>query len=911
MKTELENFRKYSLSDFLVNTKKYKEYLEYCKKKNLISEKKSIIDRIIKTLQDKKNSQNTNTITEYQKLCPLAIIFSDFEVELFFEIEHFNPELQKTIFLQTINYCYDRQKESQNYISSKFQYWMLKMKNYNYASLTESKDLILEAEIKESIESLKKCCNQELFNHVEDNVKILYLKIIYELGIYYYFNNNFQESIKYLSFLENNMKSNSNLQKYLYFDLTSITNLLKYLNKKNNMSIDNKDYNNIIDINNNNNNNTHDNFNNDNLNLLSLNNNDKINEIKNEDYNNYLTEINKTKEEIKSKVANANVDIKMNNNISSEEINKKGHIYLLKYLKISEYLFHITFENFNNYNELNKFVNKIKNIINEKYNKFKTKEENDYYQYLNKEIIYHSILLQILEAMINNQKQLPKDFIINLSNIIIKNTFTDNVALSGLIHSSIINFDSEYKIIYRYFNKFVEFFQGTNSPFKKEIINQVIFVARIISVFFIILDSKAKINSLGEKEIIVNIEKELHVNIINIFLFWLEKDIKNDENKKELKYPPSINIIYILIETLKILDFIKIYKIIVLGVLEFLLDKRDTKDNLEQIGEQTKSKESINEFIKQIKQRIFKISILSEEELKQNKKIINNENLYYSIKVNFVEDKGKDKYILRNNDSNINFYIVKLFEIVELIENKIREYENKHYGEIVIEEQNIKYKDNNIKLGSYSKLSEKKDFLYSLCKVLECENKNTNTNINKNSININKISNIILIKKGINYIISSMKDIKIRYMEIDINNHQSQINIIYDLFKKNLNQEILSQLILCLIKNNLFLESIVLIQYSKKFNTNFEYKIIQTFYEHNKTMNSLCFKYIWKVTYFEYFANIFNKNNDLENLEKTRRVIKKISNHRFFKDHPLRKHFKIINFFNFLDYLNSLKLSDF
>ena len=160
MKTELENFRKYKISDFLINTKKLKDYSEYCKKKNLISEKKSIIDRIIKTLQDKNNSQNTNIITEYQNLCALAIIFSDFEVELFFEIEHFNPELQKTIFLQTISYCYDRQKESQNYISSKFQYWMLKMKNYNYVSLTETKGLILEAEIKESIESLKKCFNQ-------------------------------------------------------------------------------------------------------------------------------------------------------------------------------------------------------------------------------------------------------------------------------------------------------------------------------------------------------------------------------------------------------------------------------------------------------------------------------------------------------------------------------------------------------------------------------------------------------------------------------------------------------------------------------------------------------------------------------------------------------------------------------
>ena len=868
MKTELENFKKYNLSDFLVNTKKFKDYLEYCKKKNLISEKKALIENIIKTLQDKKNSQNTNIITEYLNLCAFAIIFSDFEVELFFEIEHFNIDLQKMILFQTINYCIDRQKELQNYISSKFQYWILKMKNHSYVSLLEeTKDSKLEAEIQESIESLKKCINQELLNHIEDNVKILYLKIIYELSIYYYFNNNYQESIKYLQFLEKNMKNYQYLQKYLYFDLSSIGNLLNYLNK------------NKITYNKNNNNNNNENIKiknidiKNNKNIINLDENDIINE----DYNKYLKEINKTKKDI------SNIELKLN---TYDDINKKGYIGILKYLKISEYLFHLTFENINNYQELNKFINKLENILEERLNKSKTKEDNDYLQYLKKEIYYHSILLQILNSLINNNNQLPKDFIINLSDFIINNTFTDNLSISGLIHSSIINFESEYKIIYRYFNKFVEFFKTTNSPLKKEIINQVIFIARIISVFFIILDSKTKINSLGEKEIIVNIEKELHVNIINIFLFWLEK---KDENEKELKYPLSINIIYILIETLKIVDFLKIYKIIVLGVLEFLLDKKHNKD----IAEEGIKNNNINEYISQLKPKIFKINGLSEEELKQNKKIINNENLYYSIKVNFVEAKGKDKYIFKNNETNINFYINKLFEIIELIENKIKEYENKNYRDIILEEQNIKL--NNNLISSYSRLTEKKDFLYSFYKILELDNKEKN-----------KILNFRLIKKGINYIKLSMYEIEMKYMKIDMTNNPNEINKIYNLFKNNLNQEILSQLIICLIKNNLLLESIVLIQYSKSFNNNLEYKLINAFYEKKKSINNECFKYIWKITYFEYFANIFNKNNDNENLEKIKKIIKKIGNHRFFKEHPLRKHFKIINFFNFLDYINSI-----
>lgn len=87
---------------------------------------------------------------------------------------------------------------------------------------------------------------------------------------------------------------------------------------------------------------------------------------------------------------------------------------------------------------------------------------------------------------------------------------------------------------------------------------------------------------------------------------------------------------------------------------------------------------------------------------------------------------------------------------------------------------------------------------------------------------------------------------------------------------------------------------------------NLEYKLIKSVCDDKKYINNECFKYIWKITYFEYFANIFNKNNDKENLENIKNNIKKIGNHRFFKEHPLRKHFKIINFFNFLDYIESI-----
>ena len=857
MKNDSENIKKYNLSDLLVNTRKFKDYLDYCKKKNLISEKKALMEELILKLQDKKISQNTFALTEYLNNFAFTIIFSDFEVELFFQIEHFNPDLQKNILFQTINYCCDRQKDLESYISTKFQFWILKMKNYNYAKLDVIKNVISDAEINESIESLKKCLNQENFNKSEENVQILYLKAIYELGVYFYFNNKLDEANKHFIFLEKNMKNLPELQKFLYFDLSSISNILKYINQSNNTNINKK----IPDSDN----------------LFELEDTDKI---INEDYQKYKNEIIKINKE---KIINNN-----NKNVQEETKSENQNSGMLKYLKISEYLIHMTFENINNYPSLKKYLSIFNEIFNKKVKIYK--EENIYMKYIKKEFSYHSIIFQIIEAIINNNKELPNSFIINLSNTIQRNTFTDSLSLSGMIHSSLINFENDYKIIYKYFNDFVEFLNEINNgKNNKEIINQIIFVARIISVIYIIIDSKSKINSLEEKEIIINIENELHLNIINIFLFWLEKD----KDKDELKYAQYINIIYILIETIKKIEHLKIYKIIILGVLEYIINKKNTKNKN---NKNTLINNNINDYIKQLKPKIFKINSLSEEELKFNKKEINSQILYFSIKVNFIEAKEKDSNILKQNESNYDFYISKLFEIIELIEDKIKQYEYKTYNQIIVLDNKDENNLNNISISKYPNILMKKDFLYNFYKILESQNYEKK-----------KISNILLIKKGIDYLNNDLNIIKLKYMKNDIiNNNNFDINNIYELFKQNINQEILSKLILTLIKNNLILESIVLSQYSKSFNKNLEYALIRAFYDSKKEMKNECFKFIWKINYFEYLANIFNKNNDKENLEQVKMIIKKIGNHRFFKDHPLRKHFKIINFLNFLEYINSI-----
>ena len=857
MKNDSESIKKYNLSDLLVNTRKFKDYLDLCKKKNLLSEKKSLMEELIKNLQEKKISQNALALPEYLNNCAFAIIFSDFEVELFFEIPHFNPDLQKNIFFQTINYCCDRQRDLESYISTKFQFWILKMKNSNFSKITEGREVVSDVEVQESIESLKKCANQDIFNKSEDNVQILYLKAVYELGVYYYFNNDFEEANKYFKFIDKNLKNFQDKQKLFYFDEKSISNLLKYINKNNKIEegMPPNPEKNIFEL-------------------------EDVSDIINEDYQKYKNEIENVKEE---------TIMKNTNELDESKKEKLGGI--LKYLKISEYLFHLTFENFNNYDRLKNYLSILKEIPNKKLNNYK--EENICVKYIKKEISYHSILFQIIESLINKSTELPESFIINLSNIIQQNNFTDDISLSGMIHSSLINFESSYKIIYKYFNDFVEFLNEIKSENNnKEIINQIVFIARIMSVIYIILDSKSKINSLGEKEIIINIEKELHVNIINIFLFWLE----NDKEKNELKYDKNLNIIYILIETMKKVEYLKIYKIIVLAVLEYLINNKNIKNkNNSKDNNKSILINNINDYIKQLKPKIFKLSTLSEEELKYNKKEINSENLYFSIKVNFIEtkEKEKDNNILKQIELNYDFYINKLFELIELIEDQIKQYEYESHTQMPVEQNS---NCPNFSMSIYPNILIKKDFLYSFYKMIET------TNIDKK-----KIGNILLIKKGIDYINNDLAIVKFNYMKNDLlNNSNYDINKIYELFKKNINQEILSKIILTLIKNNLILESIVLVQYSKSFNQNLEYALIRAFYDSEKEINNECCKYIWKINYFEYLANIFNKNNDRENLEKVKIIIKKIGNHRFYKEDPLRKHFKIVNFFNFLEYINSI-----
>ena len=144
-------------------------------------------------------------------------------------------------------------------------------------------------------------------------------------------------------------------------------------------------------------------------------------------------------------------------------------------------------------------------------------------------------------------------------------------------------------------------------------------------------------------------------------------------------------------------------------------------------------------------------------------------------------------------------------------------------------------------------------------------------------------------------------------MKLDLMSDNIKLKKNYETFKLLIDQDILYQLILCFFQEKRILESIILIQYSKKYDKNIAFILLKNLVENNDSINFNNFKFIWKIPLFEYLASYYSKNNNNEAINTINVLIKRISNHQFFKGHQIRKNFKIKNFLNFLEYLNNNK----
>ena len=911
MKSKLNKYRQYTISDYLLNTDKFKEYLQFCEKNNLIKEKKYIMENLFRTLQLKENCGNEKLLSELKRLCVLLIIFSDFEIELLFDLEYFNPDIQKKVFNEIQNYfnIYDNNNEEMKiYISYKYYFWLLKLQNQNFVSRNEFKiNSTLEKEVKESIEKLINYINIEkyIFNEKKKNEKLLILKIIYELSLYFYFKDEIENAFKYLKALINyyneyidtyKIQINSKEYNYFYFDIDKVKYFYKYLEKNIGQNNDTSNNKSLVEENKQPKNDI------DNINIFNMDDITHYDQIINEDYQKYKNEIDKTNIDYLEKLSLSN-----ENALNACDLNNKNNINsLLNCLKVNEFLIDTSLENFNYHTISKNFNDALKSKTELKITNNTNKKDDNDLQYVLKEITYYDIMLQLIENMINNKEKLPKTFFKNLSEFITNNALTGDLKLCGLIHSNMINFSHNLKLLHSYFTSFIQFFKEKTADYKIEIIKQIEFITIIVKLLYIITEAKKKIAFPFDKENIIEIQQDLHIELINIFIYWLSSDNNSkDEDKKteskklikNLKYNPSINIIYILIESIRNLEFLKILKVLVSNVLEFVVKKKHLNDDIENNSE-------LYDYIYEKKPKLFKINYLLDGVIKNIKVIMDEQTYFINLKIKFLESPDRDKYIFENG--TFNFYIKNLFKLINQIDEKIYKYESIQKINELNSNDNVKdlnekisdiIKEDNKEIDYYDEiLSNKKNrFLSSFYYIIEL-----------NELNCDKETEMAIVN-GINYLQIYMSNFKIEYMKNDLMTDISKIKKSYENFKSLLNQDILYQLILCFIKQKRFLEGVILIQYSKKFDSEVAYKLLQYICEKNDFINIVNFKYIWKMVLFEYLSNFFYKNNNLDALAKIKSLIKRVSNHQFLKGHPIRKHFKITNFINFLDYFNNIK----
>ena len=880
MKSQLNKYRQYTISDFLINTKKFKDYLNFCLEHNLIKEKKYLMDNLLRHLLLKENCGKPKLLSELRKLCTFIIIFSDFEIELFFEVNYlvFNPEIQKKIFFEVNEYLNNNEninKEEKTYINNKYHFWMLKLTNQNFSSINEIKDTILvEKEVRESINNLVTYINKindGIYDNKKQNEQLFIIKILYELGIYFFFKNEEKNSYKFLNSLINYY--NKYIQKYsadinndenktFYFDIQDIKALVNYYENKKNK---NKEGNMVIERNENI------------INNINIFNDEDIINCENiviGDFDQYKKEINKAEEDYKNLCQKSNSD-----SLSEIDYNNKNCInVLLSCLKISEFLTYKSSEDYTYYKTSYDYINTLQNKLDNKIKSNTNRKEDADLQYVKKEIVYLINLLDLIDKVNNKKEKLDKSFLNNLANYIIANTLTGNLRLSGMIHSYIINFSQNIKRNGSYFSNFVEFFADKTQVYKDETIKQIVFLDKIVKIFHEINDAKNKVSFPldKDKEVIVNFEENFYTELLKIFIYWLSPDDESKPNQKNnLKYLPSINILFIIIESLKNLEFLKILKIIYSIILKFLINFK----NLNHLEFNSDLLEAVYE----TKPKLLKVNNLFDDIIKGFVVLVDDVSYNINIKMNFKEIKNMNELNIKKE--NINFYINILFNIVQNIEKKIKKIEHNPQSKNHLDE-------NFSEIINYKKYQFLFSFFYSKEIIA----------VNKKNIELKKA-----IVNSINYFTYLINNYKICFMKLDLMNDNVKIKKNYEAFKSLIDQDILYQLILCFCEEKKFLESIILIQYSKKFDKNIAFILLKNLCEQNDSINLDNFKFIWKMPIFEYLANFYAKMNNNEAINKINVLIKRISNHQFFKGHQIRKKFKILNFFSFLDYLNNIK----
>jgi len=220
--------------------------------------------------------------------------------------------------------------------------------------------------------------------------------------------------------------------------------------------------------------------------------------------------------------------------------------------------------------------------------------------------------------------------------------------------------------------------------------------------------------------------------------------------------------------------------------------------------------------------------------------------------ISFKEDNNKNqKYEFDSN--NIDYFEQEAFKLVNKIEKKIIKFSKFKEVEVYYRRANLAFFQKNYEIA------------------------------------LNDLSS---------YFISYFDTFKQKFYTVDLFDDLEKVNALYNEFKTLLDDTILYRLSYSFYFMKKPIEAAIILQYTKKVQYDLVYKYLNIGSGFHKVEK---LEFIWKMTYFEYLSSIYHKQNKTLHLNTIMELIKRTSNHQYFKKHNLRKSFKIINFLKFLD----------
>ena len=124
--------------------------------------------------------------------------------------------------------------------------------------------------------------------------------------------------------------------------------------------------------------------------------------------------------------------------------------------------------------------------------------------------------------------------------------------------------------------------------------------------------------------------------------------------------------------------------------------------------------------------------------------------------------------------------------------------------------------------------------------------------------------------------------------------------LLYTEFKTLFNDVEILRMSLKIAEKGKIVESLAVLQYVKNIDYGLATKIAKQEVERH---NERAWSYIWKISLLEILAYVYGELKREEQLKQITFMMRKVSSHQLLKKNKLRKHFKVVNFFNLVDEL--------